>query len=79
MIRYLFLEAIYSLNYLSYSSPSCLDLCGVILHEDLVDEVLPGEDDPRGPGEGGGALEEGVDLPGRLSALCDAPDNETLA
>ena len=75
----MFLEAFYSLNYLSNLSPSSLHLCAVILHEDLVDEVLPGEDDPRWSGESWGALEEGVDLPGRLSALSDAPDNETLA
>ena len=61
MIRYWFLEALFSLIvYFTHSnlSPSRLDLGCVILHQDLVDQVLPGEDDTRGPGEGGGALKK---------------------
>ena len=61
MIRYLFSwSTILSNKRIVYSnlSPARLHLGGVILHQDLVDQVLPGKDDTRGPGKGGGALKE---------------------
>ena len=52
---------------------------GVLLLQDLVYEVLPGQNDSRWTRESGGSLEERVDLSGRLPALCDAPHHQALA
>ena len=38
------------------------DLRGVLLHEDLVNEVISGQDDACGAGEGGGPLEPEIVL-----------------
>ena len=56
----------------------CQNKTVVIARNVFLKKMISGNDDTGGPGEGGGAHEVDVHLPGRLPPLRDTPDNQAL-